>query len=186
MSKISIIQGEFSKKLELQFAGSIILRPWSLNDKQRLAQICNSVDRRFLSDRLPHPYTENDADWWLRMVAEQDGKTGIFRALLIDDKIVGSISVEQKQDVYRLDGELGYFLLDDYWNKGVMTEAVRQMCTIAFTKLGLNRISANVFQPNVASQKVLLKNGFIQEGTMKRAVIKDNVIYDACIFGLTQ
>ena len=97
---------------------------------------------------------------------------------------VGSVSVERKADIYRLDGELGYMLLKDYWNRGLMSWAVGQVCEIAIKELGLNRITANVFHLNLASQRVLLKNGFLQEGIMRKAAIKGDNIYDIHIYGL--
>ena len=150
------------------------LRKWCLADKKELKELCNAVDRTYLSDRLPNPYTEDDANWWLNMVAKSEGIDGTFRAMVVDGKIVGSVSVERKADIYRLDGELGYMLLKDYWNRG----------EIAIKELGLNRITANVFQPNFASQHILLKNGFIQEGVMRKAVIKGGIIYDIFLYGL--
>ena len=88
----------------------IELKPWTLEDKKDLAQLCHNADRRFLSDRLPYPYTEDNAQWWIGMAEKQEGKEGIFRAILADGKIVGNISVEKKADVYRRDGEIGYML----------------------------------------------------------------------------
>ena len=160
------------------------LRKWSLADKEGLTELCNAVDRTFLSDRLPNPYTDENADWWLNMVTKSEGIDGTFRAIVVDGKIVGSISIERKADIYRLDGELGYMLLRDYWNRGLMSRAVGQVCEIAIKELGLNRITANVFHPNIASQRVLLKNGFTQEGIMRNAVIKGGIIYDIFIYGL--
>ncbi len=160
------------------------LRKWSLADKKGLTELCNAIDRTFLSDRLPNPYTDENADWWLNMVTKREGIDGTFRAIVVDGKIVGSISIERKADIYRLDGELGYMLLRDYWNRGLMSRAVGQVCEIAIKELGLNRITANVFHPNLASQRVLLKNGFTQEGIMRNAAIKCENIYDILIFGL--
>ncbi len=160
------------------------LRKWSLADKEGLTELCNAVDRTFLSDRLPNPYTDENADWWLNMVTKSEGIDGTFRAIVVDGKIVGSISIERKADIYRLDGELGYMLMRDYWNRGLMSRAVGQVCEIAIKELGLNRITANVFHPNLASQRVLLKNGFTQEGIMRNAAIKSENIYDILIFGL--
>ena len=160
------------------------LRKWSLADKEGLTELCNAVDRTFLSDRLPNPYTDENADWWLNMVTKSEGVDGTFRAIVVDGKIVGSVSIERKADIYRLDGELGYMLLRDYWNRGLMSRAVGQVCEIAIKELGLNRITANVFHPNLASQRVLLKNGFTQEGIMRNAAIKSEKIYDILIFGL--
>ena len=162
---------------------NIILKKWSGELKQELMDICNRVDRSFLSDRLPYPYTDASADWWLGMVSEHDGKDGIFRAIIVDGQAVGNISVEQKSDVYCKDGEIGYLLLTDYWSKGIMTEAVRQICEIAFVDLPLLRITGLVYAPNTASQRVLEKNGFVQEGLQKNAVFKDGKVYDLCLYG---
>ena len=159
------------------------LRDWTPALKQDLINICNSVDRSFLANRLPYPYTEESADWWLGMVSEHDGKDGVFRAVLADGKIVGNITVEQKSDVYCKDGEIGYLLLTEYWSKGIMTEAVRQICDVAFSELDIVRITGLVYAPNVASQRVLEKNGFVREGLQRNAVYKNGQIYDLVLYG---
>lgn len=161
----------------------IELRKWSLSLKQNLIDICNSVDRSFLSNRLPYPYTEESADWWLGMVSEHDGKDAVFRAIIVDGRVAGNISVEQKADVYCKDGEIGYMLMTDLWSKGIMTEAVRQICEIAFAELDIVRITGLVYAPNIASQHVLEKNGFVREGLQKNAVYKDGKIYDLYLYG---
>ena len=115
------------------------------------------------------------------MVLEHEGKTGIFRAVTVDGELAGSISVEQKADVYRRDAEIGYLLSAGYWSKGIMTEAVRQICPIAFRELDI--IPGLVYKPNAASRRVLEKNGFVPEGLMRNAVTKDGVTYDLCIYG---
>ena len=61
----------------------VSLHTWSDNDRESLIVLCNAVDRTFLSDRLPYPYTEADADWWLGMVAENEGKEGAWRATFL-------------------------------------------------------------------------------------------------------
>ena len=103
--------------------------------------------------------------------------------IVVDGKIVGTISVEQKEDVYQKDSEIGYYLLLEVYSKGIMTEAVRQICEIAFEKLDIIRITGVVYEPNIASRKVLEKKNFLLEGVMKKAVIKNNNIYDLCIYG---
>ena len=156
---------------------------WSPALKQELIDICNDVDRTFLSNRLPYPYTEESADWWLGMVSGHDGKDGVFRAISVDGKIVGNISVEQKADVYCKDGEIGYLLLTAYRSRGIMTEAVRQICKISFSELDIIRITGLVYAPNIASRKVLEKNDFVQEGLQRNAVYKDDKVYDLCVYG---
>ncbi len=159
------------------------LRGWTLEDKKQLMNICNTVDRSYLSDRLPDPYTEESAKWWLHMVLEHDGKDGVFRAITVDGRIVGNISVEQKEDVYRQDAEIGYMLITKEWSRGIMTKAVEAICREAFEKLGIIRITGLVYEPNTASRKVLEKNGFELEGLMKHAVVKNGNVYNLCVYG---
>ena len=149
-------------KRKYQTMNIVVLRKWSPNDKAELIALCNAVDRTYLSDRMPFPYTEDDADWWLGMVSLNEGKNGIFRAIIVDGKIIGSVSVERNSDD-KNDGELGYMLLTEHWSKGFATEAVAQICEIAFHELNLDKITAKVYEPNIASIKVLEKNGFIFE-----------------------
>ena len=104
------------------------LRHWTQADAMELTSLCNAVDRHYLSDRLPNPYTEKDAAEWLKMVSENEAVSSIYRAIIYDGKLIGSISVEKKDG----DAEIGYMLLDEYANKGIATEAVKQACTFAF------------------------------------------------------
>ena len=140
------------------------LRHWTQADAMELTSLCNAVDRRFLSDRLPNPYTEKDAKEWLKMVTDNDTITGIYRAIVCDGKPIGSISVEKKDD----DAEIGYMLHNDYSNKGIGTEAV------------------NVFHPNIASIRVLQKNGFKYKGAIPNAVIKGGNVYDLLTYELSK
>ena len=160
----------------------IEIKQWALSDAKELTSLCNAVDRRFLSDRLPNPYTEKDAEEWLKMVSENEAVSGIYRAIIYDGKLIGSISVEKKDD----DAEIGYMLLNEYSNKGLATEAVKQVCTFAFKVLSLEQITANVFQPSIASIRVLLKNSFKYKSAIPKAVIKDGNVYDLLIYRLTK
>lgn len=159
------------------------LKKWALEDKESLINICNAIDRSYLSDRIPNPYTLESANWWLNMVMENEGKTGIFRKIVEDGKIIGNISVEQKEGVYRKVGEIGYYLLPEQGSRGIMTKAAKQMCEIAFRELEIIRITALIYEPNLASRKVVERNGFILEGLMKNAVLKNGIIYNLCIYG---
>ena len=147
---------------------------------QRFTNISGESD---LSDRLPNPYTNESAECWLNMVKENDGGKGIFREIVVNDKIIGTISVEQKEDVYRKDAEIGYYLLQEEYSKGIMTEAVKLICEIAFRELDIIRITGLVYEPNIASRRVLEKNGFTLEGIMKNAVIKNGDMFNLCIYG---
>ena len=151
---------------------TIDLHKWTSADREALMTLCNAVDRTFLSDRLPYPYTEADADWWLGLVTENDGKEGVWRAIVMDGQIVGSISVERMAEDQRNVGSIGYMILTPFWSQGIGTEAVRQICGIAFRELALERIIGKVFPENLASARVLEKNGFRLEETKVGAEVK--------------
>ena len=160
----------------------VSLHTWSDNDRESLIVLCNAVDRTFLSDRLPNPYTEVDADGWLGMVVENDGKEGIWRSIWADSELVGSISVERNSDEQRNVGLIGYMILTPFWEQGIGTEAVRQICGIAFQELALDRIIGQVFPENVASVRVLEKNGFRLEETVVEKVIKSGMARDVKLY----
>ena len=132
---------------------TIELDKWTFADQKALIALCNAVDRTFLSDRLPYPYTEAVAGWWLGMVAENDGKEGVWRAIVVDGQIVGSISVEMMADDNRTAGSIGYMILTPFWSQGIGTEAVRWICEVAFRELALERIIGEVFPENLASAR---------------------------------
>ena len=161
---------------------TVDLHKWTFSDREALMALCNAVDRTYLSDRLPYPYTEADADWWLGMVAENEGKEGVWRAIVVDGQIVGSISVESKADENYAVGAIGYMILTPFWSQGIGTEAVRQICGISFRELALDRIIGEVFPENLASARVLEKNGFQLERTKIGGVVKDGKAMDVKIF----
>lgn len=164
----------------------ITLEKWKKEDADDLMRICNETNRTYLSNRLPYPYTEENAGWWLNMVSENEGKRGIFRSVRVDGEIVGNITVEQKEDVFVKDAELGYLLLPRMWSRGIMSEAVRQICEIAFEELDIVRITGQVYEPNAASRRILEKNGFELEGILKKAVFKESKIWNLCVYGKTK
>lgn len=161
----------------------IELRMWNDQDQQALMELCNQVDRRYLSNRIPESYTLKDAKWYIDMARKAEGSMAVFRAIFVDNVLVGNISVERKEDVFCKDGEIGYILLQEYWSKGIMSEAVKQICKIAFETLDLIRITGYVFEKNIASKKVLEKNDFALEGIMKLAVCKEEDVDNLCIYG---
>ena len=160
------------------------LRQWTKDDIKELANLMNNANRSYLSNGLPYPYTEDHAQWWLNMVADKDEKDGLYRAVIVEGKIVGMVSLEKKSDVYEKDAEISYVLITEYWGKGITTQAVQKLCEEAFEKLDILRITGCVFGENEASKKVLTKADFVLEGVMKQAVYKNDKVMDLYHYGL--
>src|SRR5215831_16641354 len=156
---------------------SVILRKWKRSDAESLAKIANNKkiwDN--VRDRLPYPYTKRDAQEWLELAKKE--KTATTFCIESDGQMAGSIGVILKDDVYRKTAEIGYFVGEEFWGKGIATEAVGQMVDYIKKQFDVVRIFAEVFEYNKASMKVLEKNGFYLECIRKRSVIKNNVIVD--------
>ena len=160
------------------------LKKWEVSYENDLIVLCNSVDKKFLRNRIPTPYKKIDADLWLENIFQTDGKAGLFRAIFIEEKIVGSISLEIKNDVYKKTAEIGYMILNEYSGRGIISSAVKKICEIGFNNLDIIRIEAKVVDKNIASRKVLEKNNFVLEGILKNSVWKNNEIYNLCVYGL--
>jgi len=155
----------------------VTLREWKRSDADALAAIANNKkiwDN--VRDRLPFPYTKKDAKEWLDLVKKQKIVTTF--CIDVDGKLVGSIGVTLKDDVYRKTAEIGYFIAEEYWGRGIATEAVKQMVSYVQKKFDIVRIYAEVFEHNKASMKALEKNGFYLECIRKKAAFKNNVILD--------
>ena len=155
----------------------IEIRPWKTEDAGLLATICNNKKIWLnVRDRFPHPYTVANAVEWIAFAMNE--KPIKSMAIIYIGNIAGSIGVVEKEDVYRKSIEIGYFLGEKFWGKGIATKAVALLLDYIKNNFDVIRIYAEVFGHNTASMKVLEKNGFHLEGVRKKAVIKNNVIID--------
>lgn len=159
------------------------LKKWTKEHKSELKDICNKIDRKYLSNRIPNPYKDEDAIWWLDYVEKNEGSNGVFRAIVVDGKICGTISIEKRGDIYIKEGVLGYYLLTEYWGRGIMTQATEKICELAFEQLDIIKIMATTFKDNIGSRRVIEKNGFKLEGIREKSIYKNGIIYDECIYG---
>lgn len=161
------------------------IRKWELSDAADLAMaVSNKKIQNNLRDGLPYPYTEQDgADFISAMLSADENETFAF-AITVDDKAVGSIGVFRQRNIHRLTAELGYYLAEEYWGRGIMTEAVRQICQYVFEKSDIIRIYAEPFAYNAASCRVLEKAGFQYEGTLRNNAVKNGKIIDMKMYSL--
>jgi len=156
---------------------TVLLREWKKSDAAALAKIANN--KRVwdnVRDRLPHPYTKKDAKEWLALVKKQKIVTTF--CIEADGKLAGSLGLTLKEDVYRKNAEIGYFIGEEFWGKGIATEAVRQLVNYIQKNFDVVRIYAEVFEYNKASMKVLEKNGFYLESIRRKGAIKNDMIID--------
>ncbi len=165
----------------------VTLKKWEISDKEELAELCGKADRKYLSDRMPSPYTVDDAIYWLEnQVFPNEGKTGIYRAVVADGKVVGNVSVERQSGLRQNTGVIGYFLNPDYYGRGIMTEAAKMICKEAFKELKLIRIEGSAFEPNIGSRRVLEKAGFELEGVLRDSYFKNGKYYNEYVYGLVE
>jgi RimJ/RimL family protein N-acetyltransferase len=166
--------------VELKLAGCRI-REWRPEDAASLAR--HADNRRIwrnVRDHFPHPYTLADAETWIERAAAEQPPTQF--AIEVDGEAAGGVGLFLQRDVERRSAELGYWLGEAYWGRGLMTDVVRRFAAEAFDAYGLLRIYAVVFEWNPASCRVLEKAGFVLEGRLRRAVVKDGVVLDQFLY----
>jgi len=161
------------------------IRKWEMSDARDLAEaLSNTKVQDNLRDGLPYPYTEQDGkDFISDMLAADENKTFAF-AVTADSKVIGSIGVFRQQNIHRQTAELGYYIAEEYWGRGLMTEAVTQVCRHVFENSDIIRIYAEPFAYNAASCRVLEKAGFKYEGTLRDNAVKNGKVIDMKMYSL--
>jgi len=160
----------------------IHLRDLNSKDHKELSIIANN--RKIwinLKDRFPHPYSEDDAELFIRY-AQTNGKE-VVKAIISNDNLCGVIGVIPQEDVHAHVGEVGFWLGEPYWSQGIGTTALLLFIE-SYISGKYQRLEAGVFSNNIASMKLLEKCGFIKEGVRRSRIIKDGVTQDEHLFGL--
>lgn len=157
------------------------IRDWRVEDAASLARHANN--RKIwlnLRDAFPHPYTLADAHAFLERARTKDPLSAF--AIVVDGEAAGGIGYTRHEDVERVSAEIGYWLGELHWNRGITTEAVRAVTEHALDAHELTRIYALPFARNPASHRVLEKAGYVLEGRMRRSAIKDGVVQDQLLY----
>lgn len=159
------------------------LRPWQKDDLESLVKYANNWEiAKFLSDKFPHPYTKQAGEGFITF-ATSHNPTQIF-AIEIQGKAVGSIGVFPQEDIHRKNAELGYWLAEPFWGKGIIPQAIRQMIEYGFETFEIDRIFARPFGSNIRSQRVLKKSGFQLETRFKKTIWKKDRYEDELVYGI--
>ncbi len=163
------------------------IRKWKLSDAKDLAAALNNKKiQDNLRDGIPYPYTVSDAEEYLRAVLTADKGSRYDFAICADGKVIGSIGVFRGRNVHRLTGEMGYYIAEPYWGKGVCTTAVRYVCGYVFAHTDIIRIFAEPYAYNIASCRVLEKSGFALEGVMRKNAVKNGQAADMKLYALVK
>ena len=159
------------------------VRSWRADDLDSLVRHANNRNIWIhLRDRFPHPYTARDGRAFLKQARAEHPETTFAIAVSPGgagvNEAVGTIGYQLQGDVERVSAEIGYWLAEPFWRRGIATEALVALTRYAAATHGLTRIYALPFASNTASCRVLEKAGFHLEGRLRRSAIKDGLVID--------
>jgi RimJ/RimL family protein N-acetyltransferase len=161
------------------------LRPWRDGDQRALARHANNRNVWIhLRDRFPHPYTEADAAAWISLASALPEDTQF--AIEVQGEPVGGIGLDLGQDVHRRSAEVGYWLGEPCWGRGIATAALSAITELGFARFDLCRIYACVFDGNPGSVRVLEKAGYTFEGRLRKSVTKAGRTIDQVIYAIVR
>ena len=167
------------------FSNRLILRSPSLSDVENIVKHINNPKITDATATLPYPYEKKDAVFWLNMSAEGFEKENAYIFAIEHREIgelIGGIGLHLNK-IHR-QAELGFWLSENYWNQGLMTEAIGQIIKFGFEKLNLRKIHAVHFTKNPASGQTMIKNGMVKEGLRRDHFFKENEFRDIVEYGI--
>jgi RimJ/RimL family protein N-acetyltransferase len=158
-----------------------IVRPWTSTDAESLHRHANNRNVSIhLRDRFPFPYELHHATTFLEWIGGQPAPT--VWAIEVQGEAAGGIGIEPRTDVERVSAEIGYWLGEQFWNRGIATEALRFVTAEAFKRFEITRLFAVPFADHAASVRVLQKAGYVKEGHLRQSAIKDGKVRDQCLY----
>ena len=171
----------------IQIRPDIYLSPIREGDKAAVAEYLSDRDIHLNTLTIPYPYTEADAELWIRKRLDHTQRVGqdvSFAIRNADDKMIGAVGADNLEPGLDYKGEVGYWLAKPYWGSGIMTEALGAFIEYAFDEFQLEKLVAHVFELNPGSTRVLEKNGFQLEGRLRKHYLKNGEMVDARVYGL--
>ncbi len=168
------------KRLNLKM--NFTLRPIEVGDLECLLKYANNAGvAGNLTNRFPYPYTENDGIEFIKFATKENPRN--IMAIDIETELSGCIGIHPQSDIFHKNAELGYWLAEKYWSKGIMTNAIKQMVDYGFKNWDIDRIFAKPFGRNIGSQKALEKSGFKLEARLEKTIFKNSQYEDELIYG---
>lgn len=163
----------------------ISIRKWKIEDAEQLKNAINNekiLDN--LRDGIPYPYTIENAQEFITQTLNAPKDSQYSWAILVDNKVIGSVGVFRKDNIHYQTAEIGYYIAEEYWGNDIMTKVITEVCNYIFNETDIIRIFAEPFAYNVASCKVLEKEGFEFEGTLRNNAVKNNKILDMKMYSI--
>ncbi|WP_019039738.1 GNAT family N-acetyltransferase [Psychroflexus tropicus] len=154
-----------------------------------IKDIVNYASNKKISDstlNLPHPYSEKDAIYWINLAYQGlKSRTNYIFAIRLkeESKFIGGIGLGVEKRFNR--AEIGYWIAEPFWGKGIATEANKAVIEFGFKDLGLNKLTSSHLSKNPASGKVMQNSGMIKEGVLKKHILKDEIYHDLVVYGIT-
>ncbi len=162
---------------------NILLRPWHIDDLETLVSIANNPNiAQYMADIFPHPYTHEKGKAFIEFATTNP--TACIFAITIDQQPVGSIGLHLQSDILRKNAEIGYWLAEEHWGKGIVPDAIKQIVKYGFENLDIVRIFARIYGTNIPSQKVVEKCHFKLEGKYEKTIFKNNEFLDELIYAI--
>lgn len=166
---------------------NITIRNWKITDASSLAAVLSNKNiLNNLRDGLPYPYTEKDAEEYIDFILNSNPNDTFAYAIDVDGRAVGSIGAFRQRNIHFRTAELGYYLSEEYWGRGIMTIAVKQICEKLFSETDILRIFAEPFENNAGSRRVLEKAGFQLEGILKNNAFKNGKVLNMALYSYTR
>jgi RimJ/RimL family protein N-acetyltransferase len=164
---------------------SVTLREWQLSDAAALAEILTNKNvLNNLRDGLPYPYTEKDGEDYIYSMLSADKNDTFAFAIVYNDEVVGSIGAFRQINIHNKTAEIGYYIGENYWGKGICTAAVTLLNRYVFKNSDIIRLFAEPFATNTGSIRVLEKAGFEYEGTLRKNAVKNGIVMDMKMYSL--
>ena len=162
-----------------------VVRDWRPEDVESLVRNANNRNvSRNLHDAFPYPYTTADATSWIQRASTIDPKTHF--AIAVEGRAVGGIGFFLLTDVHRRSAQIGYWLGEPFWGRGIMTEALSRVTEYAFANFDFARLQAFVFEWNQASARVLEKVGYTREARLRKHCTKEGQTIDCYLYALVR
>lgn len=175
----------YSKAEKTIETNRLLLRLFKETDAPEVTKLCNNYNLYKNTLYLPYPYSIEDALSWIKNHLDNFNDNKYFEFAITDKvtgKLYGAIALSKHQKFNN--GELAYWVGEEYWGNGYATEAAKAILEFAFIEKQYHRVFARYFHSNPASGKVIEKIGMRKEGVLRNHVMKENKYIDLVYYGI--